>query len=161
MDLMPLALFGQGRTDPFILSLCQFGFIPRKMPARSNSAFAHAWNCMTASAQRPQIVGCSGFWPMSVSQCQQHSHFWPLAKPGRAKDNSPRFQPWVQCPKSTESRQGRKKWWPCASTCRPCRDYDGWRDANPALKRRAIFKWWPSARTGSRAARPAAGVIFS
>src|SRR5208337_1324289 len=36
-------------------------------------------NCFTASTQRPQIVGCSGFEPTSVSQCQQRSHFWPPA----------------------------------------------------------------------------------
>lgn len=42
-------------------------------------------NCFTASTQRPHSVGCSAFWPMSVSQCQQRSHFssrrdnWKLA----------------------------------------------------------------------------------
>ena len=36
-------------------------------------------NCFTASTQRPQMVGCSAFWRMSVSQCQQRSHFWPSA----------------------------------------------------------------------------------
>ncbi len=36
-------------------------------------------NCITASTQRPQMVGCSGFEPTSVSQCQQRSHFWPSA----------------------------------------------------------------------------------
>jgi hypothetical protein len=34
---------------------------------------------VTASRHRPQIVGCAGFLPMSVSQCQQRSHFWPSA----------------------------------------------------------------------------------
>ena len=33
----------------------------------------------TASTQRPQSVGCSAFWPMSDSQCQQRSHFCPSA----------------------------------------------------------------------------------
>jgi hypothetical protein len=39
----------------------------------------YALDCFTASTQRPQMVGCSGFRPMSVSQCQQRSHFWPSA----------------------------------------------------------------------------------
>ena len=32
-----------------------------------------------AFTQRAQIVGCWGFDPTSVSQCQQRSHFWPAA----------------------------------------------------------------------------------
>src|ERR1039458_7654252 len=45
-----------------------------------------AFECFTASTQRPQIVGCSAFWPMSVSQCQQRSHFCPsdFGEAGRA-----------------------------------------------------------------------------
>src|SRR5206468_3239495 len=30
--------------------------------------------------QRPQMVEWVGFTPMSVSQCQQRSHFWPSAR---------------------------------------------------------------------------------
>src|SRR5208282_1482403 len=47
-------------------------------------------NYFTASTQRAQIVGCSAFWPMSVSQCQQRSHFWPSACSTTIEESSPR-----------------------------------------------------------------------